>query len=161
MSCRSSIKVISAVFPEPSRVRASVFALSADSSPFNCSHSSMSVVFTFSQPINGCLSLQPYSVSALFDRRFHRLLIPMQFACERRNFLLSHANCIGINSLWNLLSNRADTEYGRRDKHPLIGWPKHPGTCRLTRPHMFALPPSRVIPTSIPSHSKHAKPHMY
>ena len=41
---------------------------------------------------------------------------------ERRKFLLSHANCIGINSLWNLLSNRADTEYGRRDKHPLIGW---------------------------------------
>ena len=121
MSCRSSIKVISAVFPEPSRVRASVFALSADSSPFNCSHSSMSAVFTFSQPINGCLSLRPYSVSALFDRRFHRLLIPMQFACERRNFLLSHANCIGINSLWNLLSNRADTEYGRRDKHPFTG----------------------------------------
>ena len=28
--------------------------------------------------------LRPYSVSALFDKRFHRLLIPMQFACERR-----------------------------------------------------------------------------
>ena len=52
-----------------------------------------------SSPVNGCLSLRPYSVSALFDRRFHRLLIPMQFACERRKFLLSHANCIGINSL--------------------------------------------------------------
>ena len=24
-------------------------------------------------------------------------------------------------------------------KLPLIGWPQHPRTCRLTRPHMFAL----------------------